>query len=171
VASLSHAAACDLILTSGGASVGDFDHVKGVVGAHGDLGFWRVRVRPGKPLLFGTVFGSPIIGLPGNPTSAMVTFELFARPAIRAMSGASLHRPTIRAISDERIDNRGGRRSFIRVRLRFDGTAFHATTSGPQDSAMILPLAWADGLLVVSENIETLEVGEWADVIVWRLPA
>jgi molybdopterin molybdotransferase len=160
----------DLLITSGGASVGDFDHVKDVVGAGGDLTFWRVRLRPGKPLLFGTVGDLPVIGLPGNPTSAMVTFEEFVRPAIRTMLGAPAMRPEIRAVLDDEIDNRGGRRTYARVRLYYSDDRFHASLSGGQDSAMILPLARADGLLIVPEECGAMHAGDEATVQVWHLP-
>jgi molybdopterin molybdotransferase len=160
----------DLLLTSGGASVGDFDHVKDVVGGAGELSFWRVRVRPGKPLLFGSIAGMPVIGLPGNPTSAMVTFEQFVRPSMRTMLGLPPLRPEIDAVLDERIDNRGGRRTYARVRLRTEDGRFHATLAGPQDSAMLVPLARADGLLEVPEDREELLPGDIGRVQVWRLP-
>jgi molybdopterin molybdotransferase len=169
-AALARAGDADLILTSGGASVGDFDHVKDIVGRAGNLTFWRVRVRPGKPLIFGTVGGAPLIGLPGNPTSAMVTFELFARPAIRTMLGASLFRPRIEVVIDEPMENRGGRRTYARVRLRYGDGRWHATPAGPQDSAMLVPLARADGLLEMREEQEELRAGDVAPVLIWRLP-
>lgn len=159
----------DLLVTSGGASVGDFDHVKDVVGAAGELSFWRVRVRPGKPLLFGAISGIPVIGLPGNPTSAMVTFEEFVRPAIRTMLGTVPFRPEIEVILDDRIDNAGGRRTYARVRLEYRDGRFHATLSGPQDSAMVLPLANADGLLLVPEDCAEMLPGDAGRVQVWRL--
>jgi molybdopterin molybdotransferase len=161
----------DLLITSGGASVGDFDYVKDVVGAGGELTFWRVRLRPGKPLLFGAVGDLPVIGLPGNPTSAMVTFEEFVRPAIRTMLGSPAVRPEIRAVLDDAIDNRGGRRTYARVRLRQADGRFHAALSGGQDSAMVLPLALADGLLIVPEDRDAMHPGEEAVVQVWNLPA
>ncbi|MBV9279029.1 MAG: molybdopterin molybdotransferase MoeA [Chloroflexi bacterium] len=168
-AAVGGASSADLLITSGGASVGDFDHVKDVVGSSGELAFWRVRVRPGKPLLFGALGGRPVIGLPGNPTSAMVTFEEFVRPAIRTMLGAPPMRPEIEAVVDERVDNHGGRRTYARVRLHIRDGRFHASLSGPQDSAMLLPLAHADGLLVVPEDRKELLPGEVARVQVWSL--
>ena len=161
----------DLLVTSGGASVGDFDHVKDVVGASGQLDFWRVRVRPGKPLIFGKIRNMPVIGLPGNPTSAMVTFEEFVRPALRIMLGTAPMRKEIQAVIDERIDNHGGRRTYARVKLRHEGGRFYATLSGGQDSAMLLPLAHADGLLMIPEDRSELLPGEVATVQVWRLGA
>lgn len=171
--SIAHAVAAaegsDVLVTSGGASVGDFDHVKDVVGAGGELNFWRVRMRPGKPLLFGQVGSLPVIGLPGNPTSAMVTFEEFVRPAIRIMLGTAPMRPEIDAVLDERIDNRGGRRTYARVVLRQQDGRLHARLSGPQDSAMLLPLGRAEGLLIVPEDRPSLSPGEIARVQVWDL--
>lgn len=169
-AQIQSAHGADLLLTSGGASVGDYDHVKDVIGSAGSINFWRVRVRPGKPLIFGTYRGTPVIGLPGNPTSAMVTFEIFVRPAIRTMLGAPAFRPQIEAVIDEPIDNRGGRRTFARVTLRRDGETWHARLAGGQDSAMLLPLARADGLMAVPEWCEKLAPGERGIVQVWRLP-
>lgn len=168
---LEHASGADLLLTSGGASVGDFDYVKQVVGAGGELSFWRVRVRPGKPLLFGTLAGIPTIGLPGNPTSALVTFELFVRPALQAMLGTALLRPELEAVFDDHFDNRGGRRTYARVRLEYRDGAFHARLAGKQDSAMLLPLASCDGLLVVPEDREQVTPGDRAVTQVWHLPA
>lgn len=170
-AALASAPSADLILTSGGASVGDFDHVKDVVRGHGELSFWRVRVRPGKPLLFGSIGEVPVIGLPGNPTSALVTFEQFVRPAIRTMLGAPPLRPEIEAIVDEQIDNHGGRRTYARVRLRHEAGRIHATLSGLQDSAMLLPLARAQGLLMIPEDVPELMPGDVATVQVWELPS
>jgi molybdopterin molybdotransferase len=169
-AAMGQAREADLLITSGGASVGDFDHVKDVVGAGGELTFWRVRVRPGKPLLFGTVGDLPVIGLPGNPTSAMVTFEEFVRPVIRTMLGAPSMRAEIRVVLDDTIDNRGGRRTYARVRLRYAEGQFHASLSGGQDSAMVLPLARADGLLIVPEERDAMHPGDGATVQVWHLP-
>jgi molybdopterin molybdotransferase len=160
----------DLMLTSGGASVGDFDHVRTAMGVGGDIGFWRVRVRPGKPLIFGSIGDTPLIGLPGNPTSAMVTFQIFARPAIRAMLGQSPTEPEIKAVVDDTVENRGGRQTYARVRLRLESGRFHASLSGPQDSAMLLPLSRADGLLVVPQDIDELKPGDVGRVLVWRLP-
>jgi molybdopterin molybdotransferase len=161
----------DLLLTSGGASVGDHDHIKDVLRSAGQVEFWRVRMRPGKPLLFGTFEGTRVIGLPGNPTSAAVTFELFVRPVIRRMLGAVPFRPTVEAVVDEPIRHAGGRTTYVRVRLSLRAGQFHASPAGPQDSAMLVPLAHADGLLVADEPRTEIRPGERATVIVWRLPA
>jgi len=161
----------DLLLTTGGASVGDYDFMKDVVGAGGEVSFWRVRLRPGKPLLFGTFHGVPILGLPGNPTSAMVTFELFVRPAVRTMLGASPLRPTVYATVTEDIPNPGERETYVRVALRFEPERIVAAPAGPQDSAMLLPLAHAHGLLVIPAEMDALRAGQSARVILLGLPA
>ncbi|HLJ69353.1 MAG TPA: gephyrin-like molybdotransferase Glp [Chloroflexota bacterium] len=168
---LDAARGADLLITSGGASVGDLDFVKAAVADAGELSFWRVRVRPGKPLLFGAVGRTPVIGLPGNPTSAFATFELFARPAIRTMLGLPPFRPQIEVVVDETVDNRGGRRTYARVRFSYDNGSFHAKLAGPQDSAMLVPLARADGFLEVPEDRDELRAGDVARAHVWRLPA
>lgn len=165
------AAGCDLMLTSGGASVGDWDYVKDVLGESGAVNFWRVRLRPGKPLIFGTFGDVPVLGLPGNPTSAMVTFEQFARPAIRRLLGATLMRPLLSVTVRERIENGGGRRTYARVLLHATEDGWEASLAGGQDSAMLLPLALADGLLEIPEDCAELLPGDRAVVQVWRLPA
>jgi molybdopterin molybdotransferase len=167
---LSGAAGSNLILTSGGASVGDHDFVKDVVQHSGEVGFWRVRMRPGKPLIFGHVGGTPILGLPGNPTSAFVTFEQFVRPAIRTMLGMKALRPQIEVEVDDYLENRGGRRTYARVRLRWEAGRYHATLSGNQDSAMVVPLAAADGLLEIPEECSGLSPGDTAKVQILALP-
>ncbi len=168
---LQGASDADLLLTCAGASVGDFDYMTEIVEKGGSLAFWRVRVRPGKPLLFGSFSGVPVIGLPGNPTSGMVTFELFGRPAIRRMLGAPLFRPTLQVRLDDSIENGGHRRTYARARLHYEGGEYHATLAGPQDSAMLMPLAHADGLVIVPEERDGLERGELATMMVWRLPS
>lgn len=157
----------DLIVTSGGASVGDFDHVKDVLQERGTISFWRVRVRPGKPLILGELGGISIVGLPGNPTSAMVTFELFVRPAIRRMLGGEVHRPRVNVVADDYIDNRGGRRTYARVVLTPRDGKLHARISGPQDSAMLRPLARANALLVIPEDQDAVHPGSTATALLW----
>jgi molybdopterin molybdotransferase len=168
-AALSAAASADLIVTSGGASVGDFDFIKDVIQESGEVDFWRIRMRPGKPLLFGKFQGVAVLGLPGNPTSAFVTFEEFVRPAMRTMLGAAPSRPLVEAVLDDYVENRGGRRTYARVRLRQDAGRYHASLAGPQDSAMVLPLAAADGLLMIPEDLDGLSPGSTATVQVLRL--
>ena len=113
----------DMLVTSAGVSRGDYDVVKDVLAKEGEVDFWTVRMRPGKPLAFGAFTSGgrrvPHIGLPGNPVSSMVSFELFGRPAIYKMLGRSdWQRPTVRAIADEPIENTDGRRVYARAILR-----------------------------------------------------
>jgi len=158
---LSEAQAADLIVTSGGVSLGDYDMVKDVLRAEGTIDIWQVRMKPGKPLAFGQVGGTPLLGLPGNPVAAAVSFEQFARPAIKRMLGRiDLHAPTIEATLTERIDNRGHRRHYVRaiVRRAADGT-FQVSVAGDQGAGVLTSLARANGLLVLPEQLEAAEPG------------
>ncbi|MCL7454792.1 MAG: molybdopterin molybdotransferase MoeA [Anaerolineae bacterium] len=150
----------DLFLTSGGVSVGDYDVVKDVLGAEGEMQFWQVNMKPGKPLAFGLLAGGvPLIGLPGNPVSAMVSFEQFARPAILKMLGRSeLAKPTVQAVLEEPLTN-SGRRGFVRVIVSRDETGYHARTTGEQGSGVLTSMAKANGLAIVPEGTYRLEVG------------
>jgi molybdopterin molybdotransferase len=150
----------DLFLTSGGVSVGDYDVVKDVLGTEGEMQFWQVNMKPGKPLAFGLLPGGvPLIGLPGNPVSAMVSFEQFARPAILKMLGhRDLAKPTIRAIVDEPVSN-SGRRGFVRVVVSRRADGYHARTTGEQGSGVLTSMAKANGLAIVPEGILHVEAG------------
>ena len=150
----------DLFLTSGGVSVGDYDVVKDVLGAEGEMQFWRVNMKPGKPLAFGLLADSvPLIGLPGNPVSAMVSFEQFARPAILKMLGhTDLAKPTIEAVLDEPVTN-SGRRGFVRVVVSHSPDGYHARTTGEQGSGVLTSMAKANGLAVVPEGTYRVEAG------------
>ena len=143
----------DLFLSSGGVSVGDYDVVKQVLTELGALDFWRVRMKPGKPLAFGQVLGIPLLGLPGNPVSAMLTFELFGRPALLKMSGRrTLFRSTITATVADRIVDRGDRRQYLRVSMQQSGDEWIAHLTGNQGSGMLSSMLHADGLLIVPEG-------------------
>lgn len=146
------ASGCDLLLTSGGVSVGAFDYTRDVLSALGAaMHFWRVRIRPGGPLGFGRLGNTPWLGLPGNPVSALVTFELFARPALRRLRGerAIFPRP-ISVVLDEEIGIAAPLTHFLRVVLTPapDGRA-HARLTGAQGSGLLTSMARADALLVV----------------------
>ncbi|CAN5226234.1 molybdopterin molybdotransferase MoeA [soil metagenome] len=144
----------DLLLVSGGVSVGAHDHVRGVIERLGTLGFWRIAVQPGKPLAFGRIGEHPVIGLPGNPVSALVTFELFVRPMLRRMLDlAGDGRPRMRARLDEAIGTDIDRRTYLRVRVETDGNEYRASSAGGQQSSQLLPLASANALLVVPEGV------------------
>jgi len=149
---LADARGCDMILTSGGVSVGAFDFTRDVVQRlGGTLALWRVRMRPGAPLGFGTLFDVPWLGLPGNPVSALVTFELFARPFIRVLAGHRLpHRRTVDVVTAEDIRLGAPLTHFVRITLdRGDGALPQARLAGSQSSGVLTTMARADALLVV----------------------
>ena len=167
-------AGADLFLTSGGVSVGDYDVVKDVLGSEGEMQFWQVRMKPGKPLAFGLLEGGvPLIGLPGNPVSAMVSFEQFARPAILRMLGhTNLAKPQVRAVLEESVTN-SGRRGFVRVIVSQQGGRYHARTTGEQGSGVLTSMSKANGLAIVPEGTYQVEAGsevvvqmlDWPEVI------
>lgn len=149
----------DLLLTSAGVSVGDYDFTKQVLAAEGQVDFWQVRMRPGKPLAFGRVGPLPHLGLPGNPVSAMLAFELFARPAILKMMGkTSWQRPRIEAILHGSAENKDGRRCFYRAFAYPQDGRWHARLTGPQGSGILTSMSLANGLLEIPEDV--LRVGE-----------
>ena len=163
----------DMLITSGGVSKGDYDIVKDVLAEHGEVGFWTVRMKPGKPLAFGimkNVEGSrkrqvPHLGLPGNPVSSMITFEQFARPAISKMMGKkTLTKPTIRAIIEANIANNDGRRVFARVIVTRRDGQYYASVTGPQGSGILTSIAKANGLAVIPETSKGVKAGEMVEV-------
>ena len=150
----------DLILSSAGVSVGAYDVVKEVVEAEGALDFWRVRMRPGKPVAFGNVRGVPFFGLPGNPVSALVSFEVFVRPAILKMGGhRQLEKPAVRAELLEPLHS-DGRESYLRVVLERRAEGYVARSTGDQGSAVLTSLVKANGLLIVPEGVTEVKAGE-----------
>jgi molybdopterin molybdotransferase len=153
----------DLLVTSAGVSVGDYDIVKQVLMELGTINMWRVRIKPGKPLAFGRVGerGVPFLGLPGNPVSSMVTMELFGRPAVMKMLGRkNLSRPVVMARAGERIESSPGRENYIRVVLSRQGDEYVARTTGAQGSEILTSMARANALAVVGEDVRFVEVGE-----------
>ena len=165
----------DLLVTSAGVSRGDFDVVKDVLAREGEIGFWTVRMKPGKPLAFGTFdVGEgagrrtvPHLGLPGNPVSAMVTMELFGRPAIFTMlgKGATWERPLVRAITADRLVNSDGRRFYARAVVTAEDGRYVARLTGPQGSGVLTSMALANGYAICPEDRPAVEVGEECDVI------
>ncbi|HHH36437.1 MAG TPA: molybdopterin molybdenumtransferase MoeA [Gammaproteobacteria bacterium] len=156
----------DLILTSGGASVGEEDHVKKAVTTLGQLELWRVAVKPGKPLLFGHVGGTPLLGLPGNPVSLFITFCLFARPLLLKLQGAARWLPRrFRARADFTRANPIARSEYLRARLERDADGSNRVVIHPrQGSAILSAAAWADCLAVVPAGT-TVEPGQAVEVI------
>ena len=146
---------CDAVLTSGGVSVGDFDYVKVVLDRLGQMRWMQVAIRPAKPFAFGTVAGTPVFGLPGNPVSSMVSFELFARPALRQMMGHThLDRPRARAVADEAMRRSpDGKVHFVRVvaTLEPDGR-YHVRSAGGQSSHQLAAMAAANALVVLPDG-------------------
>jgi molybdopterin molybdotransferase len=140
-----------VILTSGGVSAGDYDHVRHVVmSLGGEISLWRVRMRPGAPLAFGRLFGVPWFGLPGNPVSALVTFELFARPLLRTLSGhRQPHRRTIRVELDEEVRLGAPLTHYLRATLAEGPTTLRARLTGAQSSGMLTSMSSADALLIL----------------------
>jgi molybdopterin molybdotransferase len=156
----------DLLLTSGGVSVGDFDIVKKVLAEEAEMHFWQVRMRPGKPFAFGRIGDVPLLGLPGNPVSAMVSFELFGRPALhRLMGKRHVPHPTVRAVLLDSLDKRKGFRYFVRVRLERLGRGYAARLTGEQGSGILLSMVRADGLAVIPEEYEHYRAGGTVDVL------
>jgi molybdopterin molybdotransferase len=163
----------DMLITSGGVSRGDYDIVKDVLAEHGEIDFWTVCMKPGKPLAFGVMKKMegkrgkkvPHLGLPGNPVSSMITFEQFARPAILKMMGKKiLVKPAIRAVSEDDIVNTDGRRLFARVMVTKRGGQYHASLTGPQGSGILTSLAKANGLAVIPESSTGVRAGDMVEV-------
>jgi molybdopterin molybdotransferase len=139
---IKEALSSDMMLTTGGVSMGDYDLVKDVLAKQGEISFWKVRMKPGKPLAFGTIKGVPHLGLPGNPVSSMITFELFARPAMLKMMGkTNLTRPTVDVIIESAAKNSDGRRVFLRAIVRREGDRLIARTTGPQGSGILTSMS------------------------------
>lgn len=145
---------CDLILTSGGVSVGDYDIVKDVLAELGtEMKFWKVAMRPGKPLAFGIIRGVPVFGLPGNPVSSMVTFEMFVRPLILKMLGQREdNRIEVEAALHEAIEKKKGLRYFLRAQTEWHDGAYRTRTTGPQGSGILRSMALANSLIILPED-------------------
>jgi len=154
-------AGVDLFISSAGVSVGAYDVVKAVLEQDGDVGFWRVRMRPGKPLAFGVYESVPYLGLPGNPVSAMVSFECFARPAILKMAGHKVwRRPQVTVRMNESIRS-DGRESYIRaIVTREEDGGYSAITTGSQGSHIMTSLVLANALVIVPEGVRSVSPGE-----------
>jgi molybdopterin molybdotransferase len=162
-------ARADLLVASGGVSVGRHDHVRAGIERLGELAFWRIAVQPGKPLAFGSIGERPVIGLPGNPVSALVTFELFVRILLRGMLGmAGDGRQHLLAVLDETVPKDRERRAYLRVIVRSEGDGWLATPAGGQGSAQLRSLAAANALLVVPEGEAAGEAGARYDAILLR---
>ncbi len=163
----------DMIITSGGVSLGDFDVVKNVLAQRGEIALWTVCMKPGKPSAFGVINKKkdgrekrvPLLGLPGNPVSSMVAFEQFARPAILKMMGRNnFAKPTIQALIEDAIKNTDGRRVYTRVTVTKRGGQYHAHPTGPQGSGILTSMAKANGLAIIPENTRGVKAGDIVQV-------
>lgn len=169
-------ARCDALITSGGVSMGDVDLVKVVLGELGEMRWMQIAIRPAKPFAFGVIPGGrgrrpvPVFGVPGNPVSSLVSFELLARPALRKMMGHPvLHRLHVIAVADEELSRRpDGKVHFARVTCRYgeDGL-FHVRASGGQGSHQLAALAGADGLAILPDG-EGVTIGDGVEVLLLR---
>lgn len=170
-AGLTGTPAADLIVTSGGVSVGDRDFVKPVLEELGSLDLWRVKMKPGKPLAFGKVGKSLFFGLPGNPVSTMVTFELFVRPTIWRFAGrSSLERPRVRARLLDAVPHHPGREEYVRAQVSVQAGEFVAMPTGAQGSGILTSMLGANALLVVPEDSPGFASGEQAAAILTGPP-
>jgi molybdopterin molybdotransferase len=157
----------NMLITSGGVSVGDFDYVRECLEAAGlAVRFWTVALRPGSPVTFGTVGQVPVFSLPGNPVASMVTFELFVRPALLKMHGhTELFRPRHDAIIQDEVEKRRGVRTFLRGVLAQEGGQSIVTTTGPQGSGILRSMSLANCLIDIPEEVEQLQPGDTVQII------
>jgi molybdopterin molybdotransferase len=165
----------DMLITIGGVSVGDYDVVKDVLATEGEMVFWKVRVKPGKPLAFGRfkvtgkngqAKGIPHLGLPGNPVSCMVSFELFVRPALFKMMGKkNLTKPVIAAVIEDSVKNTGERRIYDRAIVERRDGQYYARLTGPQGSGILTSMSRANGLVIIPEDKKEIHKGEAVQVM------
>ena len=161
----------DLIITSGGVSVGDFDLVKDIMAEQGEINFWRINMRPGKPVAFGHIGNTPLLGLPGNPVSAAVTFELFGRPVLRKMLGYTrLQRPVVEVVVEDGVRDRASRRHYVRAHVTWREGRFVARTTGNQGSNIMTSLLNANALIIVPEGGAEVRPGETARALMLDWP-
>lgn len=157
----------DVIVSSAGVSVGAADLIRTVLAELGEVNFWRINLRPGKPLAYGHLREIPFFGLPGNPVSAMVTFEVFVRPVLLRMAGRSHDPKIISAVIDKHMRS-DGRRSYIRVTLSEEHGQWVARETGTQSSGALMSMVLADGLLVIPENLGEVPAGTTLNVYLLR---
>ena len=165
-------ATCDVLVTSGGVSVGDYDLVKAVLDRMGDLNWWQVAIKPAKPLAFGLVAGKPCFGLPGNPVSSHVSFELFARPALLQMMGhPNRFPPVVEAVAAQAmLRRRDGKLHFDRVRVHRQGERLVAERTGVQASNVLSAMAAANALALLPDG-EGVAEGDVVEVMLLDPPA
>ena len=160
----------DMLLSTGGVSMGDYDMVKDILARDGEMVFWKVRVKPGKPLAFGKIKATgknnqvktiPHLGLPGNAVSCMVSFELFVRPALLKMMGKTLvAKPTVEAIIEDNVKNNAGRRVYDRAITERRNGKYYARLTGPQGSGILTSMGLANSLVLIPEDRKEVRKGE-----------
>ncbi len=161
----------DVVLSSGGVSMGEYDLVKAVLRDLGHVEFWKVAMQPAKPFAFGTVAGTPLFGLPGNPVSSMVAFEQFVRPGLLTMMGARhVFRPRVGAVLDERVATAAEKTVFVRVQAAWRDGGWHARPSGGQSSNVLSALAAADAFAVVPVGVAVVPAGGAVELEMFRWP-
>ncbi len=159
---ISHGLNADILVLSGGVSMGDYDFTKAVFKELGaEMNFWKLAIRPGQPLAFGKIQGKLAFGLPGNPVSSMVTFEQLVRPAMMKMAGQrSYGRPLVQAVFQEKFSKRTDRRHFLRGVLAREGGIFTVRTTGDQGSGILTSMVKANCLIDVPQDVERLNPGD-----------
>ena len=172
---LGQAQDADMLLTTGGVSMGDYDMVKDILDRDGEMVFWKVRVKPGKPLAFGKIKGRskdgqikiiPHLGLPGNAVSCMVSFELFVRPALLKMMGKkNFVKPMVEAIMEDNVKNDAGRRIYDRAVVERRNGKYYARLTGPQGSGILTSMSLANGLVLIPEDRKMVNKGEAVQAI------
>jgi len=162
----------DMIVSSGGVSVGDYDYVKDALAELGvEFKFTKVAIKPGKPTVFGLLDGKPVFGLPGNPVSSMVTFEQFVRPALLKMMGRRrLFRPIVEAALEEDIRKKPERMSLVRAVARREGSQYFVSTTGPQGSGILASMDRANAILLFEPGVALLRKGERAKIQLIDMP-
>ena len=165
----------DMLLTTGGVSMGDYDMVKDILARDGEMVFWKVRVKPGKPLAFGKIKGVgrngaprtiPHLGLPGNSVSCMVSFELFVRPALLKMMGKkNIEKPMVQAVLENDVQNNAGRRVYDRAVVERRNGSYYARLTGPQGSGILSSMSLANGLVIIPEEKKVVKKGEIVDTL------
>lgn len=160
-------AQADVVMTSGGVSVGDADYIKLALDKLGQIDFWRINMRPGRPLAFGQINNKPFFGLPGNPVAVMVSFINFVEPALRKMQGEQGWKPLkVKAIATENLRSRQGRTEFSRGIYELDDTGrLTVRTTGKQGSGILRSMSEANCLIEISPAIDTVKAGESVTII------
>lgn len=156
----------DVLLTSGGVSAGEEDHVKAAVERNGEIHFWRLSIKPGRPIALGRVDDTAFVGLPGNPVAAMVTFMVLARPLLLRLGGAvDIKAARYRVVSGFDYRKKAGRREWVRARLETDGAEQHVQKYSSGGSGILTSMTFADGLVELTEDQDDVKAGDMVDFL------